>query len=53
MLKDEVAIGNVYQLIVLISIIVLNILAFIKTGQFNDILIGAIVGVMAGLPAKK
>ena len=39
----------IYQFVVLIAVVVLNVLAFIVNGEFNDILIGALVGVMVGL----
>lgn len=53
MFKDELAFGNLYQLIVLISIISLLTMTFFLTGELNEILLGGLLGVMAGLPAKK
>lgn len=45
--------GFVYQYIVLIAVVALLTLAFIKTGEFNEILLGALVGVMVSLPMNK
>ena len=44
--------GYVYQYIVLIAVIGLLTYSFIKTGTFNDMLLGALIGVMVQLPAN-
>jgi len=40
----------IYQFIVLISIIVFNGYFIMIKGQLNEILIGALIGVLVGLP---
>lgn len=42
--------GFIYQYIVLIAVIGLLIISYLKAGEFNDILLGALVGVMVQLP---
>lgn len=44
--------GYIYQYIVLIAVIILLGVSFLRTGEFNEILLGALVGVMASLPAN-
>lgn len=43
----------IYQYIALIAIIGLLFLSFIKTGQFNEILLGALVGVVSQISINK
>lgn len=43
----------IYQYIVLIAVIGLLTFAFIKTNEFNDMLLGALIGVMIQIPASK
>lgn len=45
--------GYVYQYIVLVAVIVLLAMAFFRTGEFNEILLGALVGVMVQLPQSQ
>lgn len=45
--------GFVYQYIVLIAVIALLVIAFLDTGEFNEILLGALVGVMVQLPQNQ
>jgi len=40
----------IYQFLVLISIIVMNVIYFYETQTINEFMIGALVGVMVGLP---
>ena len=45
----ETKLSIIYQFVVLFAIIILNLIAFLKLGNFNDILLGALVGVCVGL----
>lgn len=49
----EKIMGFVYQYIVLLAVVGLLTIAFLNTGEFNEILLGALVGVMASLPFSK
>lgn len=44
--------GVVYQFLVLLAIIIFNGYFIIVTGKVNEILLGALIGVMATLPFK-
>lgn len=48
--RVEKIMGFIYQYIVLIAVIGLLIISYLKAGEFNDILLGALVGVMVQLP---
>lgn len=43
----------VYQYIVLIAVIGLLTVAFLRTGEFNDMLLGALIGAMIQLPSNQ
>lgn len=43
-------IGYIYQYIVLIAIIILLTLSFIKTNEFNEMLLGALIGTICQVP---
>lgn len=47
--KMEKRASIIYQFVVLFSVIALNVLVFLRTGVLNDILVGALIGVMVGL----
>jgi hypothetical protein len=53
MFKDTDVMTNIYQMVVLGAVIILNIMVFFKTGELNEILTGAMIGVMIGIPAIK
>lgn len=44
--------GVVYQYIVVVAVIGLLLLSYQQSGTFNDMLLGALIGVMTQLPAK-
>lgn len=45
--------GVIYQYFVIVSIVGLLLLNYIHTETFNDMLLGALIGAMAQLPAKE
>lgn len=47
--KEQIM-ANLYQFLVISAIIGLNIMTFIKSGEFNDTLVGALIGVCVGIP---
>lgn len=50
MFKCDQFSANLYQVIVILAIIGMNIFAFIETGKYNETLIGALIGVCVGIP---
>lgn len=45
--------GVIYQYIVITAVIGLLVLSYIESETFNDMLLGALIGSMTQLPAKK
>jgi len=45
--------GVIYQLIVLAALVLFIAWGFWETKEFNEILLGALLGVMVGLPFKE
>ena len=45
--------ATIYQFLVLVAIIVFNGYFIIIQGEPNEILLGALIGVMIGLPSKE
>lgn len=50
---DNFKLGAIYQFLVIIAIIAFAGWSFAVTGEFNEVLLGAIIGVLVGLPFKK
>lgn len=52
----ERLLGFIYQYIALIAVVALLTIGFFQTGEFNEMLLGALIGVMVQIPvgeAKK